>query len=346
MTVLVVGRLLQGVGAGAVPAVAYVAIGEIFEPALRPRMLAVLSTAWVVPGLIGPALSAAVASAFGWRVVFLGLIPLVAIAGVLALPALVRLGRPPKTRTAEHRLLDATLTAVGTALVLEALAVRNAALAAPLFVLGALVGIPALRRLLPAGTLAARHGLPATILSRGLLTFTFFGADAFVTLAITSGLHRSTALASAVITTSTLSWSAAAWLQARLSSTWAERRLIALGIVLVLIGIAGMILALRHGVPGAATALIAWTLAGAGMGLAYAPTSLLMLHQAPDGRTGWASASLNLSDVLGTALGAGLGGAALVLASDSGWSISTGVTIAFAVAAAGALTGLGVARRL
>jgi MFS family permease len=205
--------------------------------------------------------------------------------------------------------------------------------------------VPALRRLLPVGTFSARRGLPATILSRGLLTFTFFGADAFVTLAITAGLHRSTALASAVITVSTLAWSGAAWLQARLSATWPERRLIAIGVALVLLGIAGMILSLRPGVP-VATTLVAWTASGFGMGLAYAPTSLLMMYQAPAGRTGWASASLNLSDVLGTALGAGLGGAALVVASDSGWSISTGVTIAFCVAAAGSIAGLAVARRL
>jgi membrane protein len=48
-------------------------------------VFAVLSTAWVVPGLIGPALSALVAGHFGWRVVFLGLLPLVLAVPVLAL---------------------------------------------------------------------------------------------------------------------------------------------------------------------------------------------------------------------------------------------------------------------
>jgi MFS family permease len=345
MDVLVLGRLLQGIGAGAVPAVSYVAIGEIFNEGQRARMMAVLSTAWVVPGLIGPVLSAAVTQAFGWRVVFLGLIPLVVVAGVLALPPLVRLGREPGAHTAEHRLIDAVLTALGAGLLLEALVVESVPLGIAMAFLAALAGVPALRRLLPRGTFSARRGLPATILSRGLLTFTFFGADSFVTLAITSALHRSTALASAVITASTLAWSAAAWVQARLNETVRERRLIAAGLVLVLAGIAGMVLSLRPGVP-IATALLAWCAAGAGMGLAYAPTSLLMLRQAPAGRTGWASASLNLSDVLGTALGAGLGGAALVVASDSGWSISTGVAIAFAVAAAGSLAGLAVTRRV
>ena len=64
------------------PAVAYASIGRGVHGPLRARMMAVLSTAWVVPGLAGPALSAEVAHLFGWRWVFLGLLPLVAIAGL------------------------------------------------------------------------------------------------------------------------------------------------------------------------------------------------------------------------------------------------------------------------
>ena len=67
MLVLVLARGLQGLGAGAIPAVAYAAIGRTYPEALRPRVFAVLSTAWVVPGLIGPALSALVAASAGWR---------------------------------------------------------------------------------------------------------------------------------------------------------------------------------------------------------------------------------------------------------------------------------------
>src|SRR4051812_23238933 len=57
MPVLVVGRLVQGFGAGVVPAIGYVAIGRAYEVDHRPRMFAVLSTAWVVPGVIGPVLA-------------------------------------------------------------------------------------------------------------------------------------------------------------------------------------------------------------------------------------------------------------------------------------------------
>src|SRR5260370_5942293 len=95
MPILIAGRALQGLGAGAVPAVAYVAIGRSLPDHLRARMMAVLSTAWVAPGLAGPALSAEVARLFGWRWVFLGLLPFIALTGPVAIPALVRLGRGP-----------------------------------------------------------------------------------------------------------------------------------------------------------------------------------------------------------------------------------------------------------
>ena len=121
MPVLVAGRALQGLGAGAVPAVAYVAIGRSLPERLRARMMAVLSTAWVAPGLAGPALSAEVARLFGWRWVFLGLLPFIALTGPLALPALVRLGRAPDPAPGGHRLTDGIGVAVSAGLVLAGL---------------------------------------------------------------------------------------------------------------------------------------------------------------------------------------------------------------------------------
>ena len=103
MPVLVVGRTLQGFGAGAVPAVAYVAIGRSLPEVLRARMMAMMSTAWVVPGLVGPIVAAVVTHLFGWRWVFIGLVPLVAVTGTLALPGShVSAGRPrcPRSSTA------------------------------------------------------------------------------------------------------------------------------------------------------------------------------------------------------------------------------------------------------
>jgi MFS family permease len=345
MSVLVVGRLLQGLGAGAVPAVAYVTIGRSLPASLQPRMMAMLSTAWVVPGIFGPSAAAAVAHVFGWRWVFLGLVPIVAVTGLLALPALIRLGRPAAGPAEEHKVLDGVRTAAGAALILGGLASSQIPIGIGLGLLGLLVGFPALRRLLPPGTLRADAGLPATILSRGLLTFSFFGADAYVTLTISTVRHHSTALAGLVVTAATLSWTAGAWIQARLNQKWEGARLVRLGLACVLIGAAGMALQLRAGVP-VAEGFVAWAVAGFGMGLAYAPTSLMMLREAPAGREGWASASLNLADVLGTALGIGVGGAAVAAVTRSNVQVANGVAIAFLAAAVAAFGAFFVTRRL
>jgi MFS family permease len=354
MGVLVAGRVLQGVGAGAVPSVAYAAIGRSLPVTLRARMMAVLSTAWVAPGLAGPAVSAEVARLFGWRWVFLGLLPIVAVAGTIAVPALLRLGPPAAAGVEEHRMIDGFRTAAGAAMILAGLTLSAGSGAAPgrlgavlgglaLIAAGGAVGLPALRRLVPAGTLTARPGLPATILSRGLLTFTFFGADAYVTLALTAVRHRTPVVAGIAVTGATVAWTAGAWVQARLSDTWEGRRLVRTGLAIVLVGIAGMFLVLRPGVP-VAEGLAAWTVAGLGMGLAYAPISLMMLQKAPPGREGRISASLNLADVLGTAIGIGVGGAAV--AATAGHHLRLGIAAAFAVAVAVGLAALAVTRRL
>ena len=362
MLVLVAGRVLQGLGAGAVPAVAYAAIGRSVHGPVRARMMALLSTAWVVPGLAGPALSAEVAHVFGWRWVFLGLLPVVAISGSIALPALIRIGPPAAQQAVEHRLADGIRTAARAGLILGGLTLAARAVTGPglralglggsgllgsgligaaLIAAGGVTGLPALRRLTPPGTLTACRGLPATILARGVLTFAFFGADGYVTLTMTAVRHRSLLLAGLAVTGSTLAWTAGSWVQARLNERWEGRRLVRTGVLIILVGIAGMILAAQPVVP-VAVGLVAWTVAGLGMGLAYAPITLIMLREAPAGREGWASASLNLADVLGTALGVGVGGAA-VAASPS---LQVGVTAAFAVAAGAAATGLVLTRRL
>ncbi|MFM7735376.1 MAG: MFS transporter, partial [Alphaproteobacteria bacterium] len=84
MPVVVVGRAVQGLGSGAISAVGYAAIARAYPAFAHPRMLALLSSAWVVPGLIGPVIAGFVAEHAGWRWVFLGIAPLVAIGTALS----------------------------------------------------------------------------------------------------------------------------------------------------------------------------------------------------------------------------------------------------------------------
>jgi MFS family permease len=345
MPVLVVARGLQGLGAGAVPAVAYAAIGRSYPESLRPRVFAVLSTAWVVPGLIGPALSALVAGRFGWRAVFLGLLPLVLAAAALAWPSLRRLGPPAEPLVQRGRLPRAVGVAAGAGLVLAGLTSRSPLAGALLVAAGLTVGVVPLRGLLPPGTLAARAGLPVTVLSRGLLTFAFFGADTYVPLAITSVRGQSTAVASLAVTAATLAWTAGSWVQERRAADWPGRRLIRTGLLIVAAGIACQAAALSPAVP-LAVGVAGWAVGGFGIGLAYSPISLIVLGEAPSGQEGVASASLQLAENLGVALGAGLGGVLVAAGAAAGWPPSAGIGGAFAMTAAVALLAAVLARRI
>lgn len=364
MLVLVLARALQGIGAGAIPATAYASIARAYPEALRPRLFAVLSTAWVAPGLIGPALSALVATHLGWRYVFLGLLPLVLLAASLALPALQRLGPPPAPASAGSGppekgaepgagppvsrgagVLDAVRVAAGAGLLLSGLTNRSALLALPLVAVGLLVGVRPLLRLLPGGTLRARRGLPVAILSRGLLTFAFFGADTYVPLTITAVKGETTAVASIAVTAATLTWTAGAWVQERRAAVWSSRRLVRTGLALVVAGIAGVAVSLLPSVPVGA-AIAAWAVGGLGIGLAYSPISVTVLGLAPAGRQGRASAQLQLSDTLGTALGAGLGGVLVAAGAAADRPLWVGLAGAFTLTGTVALASFGLARRL
>src|SRR5206468_4117488 len=127
-----------------------------------------LSTAWVAPGLIGPALAGAIAEQAGWRWVFLGLVPLSAVAVALAVRAVRRLGPSPAPAAQESGTRPAAALAVGTAALLAAPGLDSSPVALAVAAAAAAVVVASLSRLTPAGTLRASPGLPAAVAGMGL----------------------------------------------------------------------------------------------------------------------------------------------------------------------------------
>ncbi|HEU5433004.1 MAG TPA: MFS transporter [Thermomicrobiales bacterium] len=310
MPVLIGGRALQGFGAGAVSAISYVALGRAYPAAAKPQMLAYLSTAWVVPGLVGPGIAGLIGETVGWRWVFLGLIPLPLVAMTMALPALRRIPGGVVGADSRARLRGAALLAAGAALLLGGMTQPNLLLLAPMVVVGAAIAIPALRGLLPPGALRARPGLPAAILTMLLLNVVFVGIDAFLALALVDVRGRSIAFAGIAFTAATITWTTGSWLQARFSNRASRRVLIRAGLTILLLGGATVTSVLWPQVP-VALGIAGWGIAGLGIGLAYSTLSLVVLENASPGQEGEASASLQLASVLGSGLGAGIGGAVI-----------------------------------
>jgi MFS family permease len=332
MLVLVVARAVQGIGAGAIPAVAYAAVGRAYPAELQPRMFAVMSTAWVLPGLIGPAISGAVAEAIGWRWVFLGLLPLVALAAGMTARALHTLGPPGGDEPADRRVEALTLV-VGAGLVIAGASSHSAVATPVLVVAGILVGARPFLHLVPPGTVRLVRGLPAAVALRGFTTFAFFGTDVYVSFTVTSARHSSIVLGGLALTAATLTWTAGSWIGERRVRAIGPRRFVSVGLFVIAIGIGLMIAVAQAAVP-TAIVVVAWAIGGLGMGLAYAPFALVVLDVAPPGAEGTASAALQLCDTLGIALGTGVSGAIVGAGASLAWTRGSALTVAFAICAA------------
>ncbi len=331
MPVLLIGRLLQGLGGGALVTALYAVVNLAYDDRLRPSLFAAMSSAWVVPGLVGPLLAGLVAEAVGWRAVFWGLLPLLVGVAGLTVPAFGRFLRPDAPK-APSRLPQALGLSLGTGLFLAGLTLASW-WGLVLLAVGGPLAFWSLRKLTPAGTLRARPGLPAVVASRGLFYAAFGGVEAFLAFMLTRVHGYSEAVTGVAIATGALSWALGSFVQSRLDKRGAgdlERaRRIRLGTVLLSIGLPVQLVALFAPSYSLPISVVGWATAGLGIGLAHATASVLAFAYAPEGQGGTVSASLQLADQFSSALSTGIGGALLAFATRLGFSESSGVAWAY-----------------
>ena len=166
MEVFVAGRVVQGLGTGALIVSLYVVVGVVYPHDLRPSIFASFAAAWVLPSLFGPAIAAFVAEAAGWRWVFLGIVGLVAVAAVLIAPVVPGLRTASDNEPAPRsRMIWAAVAAV--AVLTVELAGSHASIVGVVAALTAIVVVlVSIRSLTPSGTLRAGRGLPSVIGTR------------------------------------------------------------------------------------------------------------------------------------------------------------------------------------
>ena len=180
MLQLVGGRLVQGLGSGLMNTAVFVLVAQVYSTTQRPRIFTFISTAWILPSFVGPPVSAWLTEQLSWHWVFYAVVPLVIGGGLLILPMLRQLSRSwtpaapdpgaaspaPLWAAGVVALSAAALQLAGQRLDWVALGLLVAGLA------GLVVGLP---RLMPACFTRLGRGLPAVILSRGLLAGAFVG---------------------------------------------------------------------------------------------------------------------------------------------------------------------------
>ena len=208
-----------------------------------------------------------------------------------------------------------------------------------------MLGIPAFRRLTPPGTLRAAPGVPTAILARGFTTFAFFCPNAYIPLALQDWRGLDAATAGIALTASTLAWTTGSWIQAQRYGRVGARRLVTTGMSIVVLGTVVLMAVLVPTVP-VVIGIVAWGIAGLGMGMSYAPLSLVVLADSPPGGEGATTSGLTMSDVIGTAVGTGIGGAIVAAAAAAGQERWVGLIGAFAAGTTAAVIAALLARRL
>jgi MFS family permease len=332
MPIFIVARALQGLGAGGLLNSVYTSINLNYDDRLRSRMLAVVSSAYILPAILGPYVAGFIAQQLTWRLVFWALLPLLLVAGMLVLPAFwhqIRQGKP----VGYQRLVAVGKLAAGTGCLLAGLDLLPTFIGILLAVLGVVVAIFPLRLVLLSEKLQVQCGFSLALVARGLFTATYFGTESFLVLALTSLKGYRADTAGLVVASAALTWFGGTWLQARLDkrpSKQERSRRMVIGITFMLAGVC--LLQSFLWLPGfifpLLIALTGHMLAGFGIGLAEPASGTILLAYAPDGEEGRISSSIQIMDVLLPAVSIGLGGALVSTGRTAHLQVSIGIAAA------------------
>ena len=341
MLVLVIARFVQGIGGGGLYVVSLATVAKTYPERIRPRVMALLASMWIVPGLLGPPLGAVIASTIGWRWAFVAPLPLIVLAATLVMPSLRRVR---VTEDGSRLPIAASLVLMVGAGSLLAGLTDLSPWSIPLVVVGLSVTIPALRRVMPPGTLTARPGVPAAAAAAFLASAAFFATDGFVTLMLTEVRGLTLGVAGIVLTAATFAWAIGSWWQSRVIGRIGTRRVTAVGAASIATGSAVVAVGLLD-VP-VVVPYVGWGIGALGMGIVWPTIPVSVMAEAEEGREAGELSSTILMDYLGVGIGAGLGGASVALADTGALTIREGLAGAFGVGIVAAVLLVLIARRL
>ena len=344
MFVFIGGRLLQGLGSGAIIVALYVVVARIYPAPLHPRIFGAFAAAWVLPSLIGPPVAGVVADTISWHWVFLGVGVLVLIAAAAIVPALRQLrSMPASSGEPGSRWAVVWAIVVAVAVVSIGLGGESGTSWSWLIVAVAFaVVVLAVRPLLPRGTLVVRPGLPATVLLRGAVAAAFFSTEVYLPYLLNEVYALPSAVSGLILTVGALSWASGSALQSRFGARMSHSRTVRIGATIVFVGIVVQLLtALFLLSPFVAAA--GWLLAGGGMGLVFPRISTLVLSHSTERDQGFNSAAMTIAD--STASATSIAFAGLLFAAFGAVS-GGGFVAAFALAAVLGLAAVPIAFRV
>jgi EmrB/QacA subfamily drug resistance transporter len=315
MPVMIVCRLIQGVGAGAMQPVAMTIVADLYPARERGKVQGYLASVWAVAAVVGPVLGGLIIRSVSWAWIFWMNIPV----GIAAAAGYILFLSDHGMHA--RRSIDVggavSFTVAVTSLLIALTEVGNhrptqLAAAATVAVVAALVFVYAERRAnnpMVSFALWSHRPIAATNSVAVLASMALIGLSTFLPIYVQIVMQRSPTVAGLTLTTMLIGWPAGATLAARLFHRFALRRLLLTGTLFQPLGALFFI-----GLTSHASALMAATgslVMGFGMGL-ISVSSLVLIQEIVDpSQRGSVTASNIFSRNFGSTLGATVLGAVL-----------------------------------
>lgn len=316
MSVLLIGRFLQGIGGGLLFALSYAMISIVFEEELWPRAMGLVSAMWGIAAFTGPLIGGVFTQYSNWRMAFGTLMAIALLLVILTEKVLPKntanSARPSKVPAGKLLIITAATLAVSVGGIMENIWANLAgiAVALALFAALALNEKRASNRLLPHGAYKLSTRLGATYLVIALLSAAT-GVEIYIPyfMQVIHGFQPLKAGYLAVLLS--IGWSVSSIVFSGLGARYVNSVIIT-GAVMMLVSLAG----LAFGMPSASSntgipfilmcALLMSIGLGVGMGWSHLLTRILTA--APKGEEEKASASITTVQLLSTAFAAALAG--------------------------------------
>lgn len=326
MTQFLAGRLIEGLGGGALVSLAFISVERLFPRNIWPQLFGVMSAIWGIAAFSGPMIGAIMVELLSWRWA-VGIFTLGGIAVALAsLTVLNTAGasRPQASGDAAPPLPYGALGCLAVAVVLIATAgVDIALLRSTLLLCLGLIGlalfvrVDGLRprsRLFPSNLFSWRSpvGNGMTMVAAFSVATCSFGI--YGPLLLTT-LHQIPLLTTGyIIAAESISWSILSILVAN-APLHRERSIIVVGALMIACGIAGF----AYTIPAGSIPLILLCalLQGGGFGVAWPFLTRVIVASAREGEQTIASAAVPTMQRIGYAVGAAVAG---IIANASGFS--------------------------
>lgn len=332
MEMMVLFRAIQGLGGGAIYALAYIIVGVLYPAEKRARMQGVISSIWGISSVLGPIAGGVIVEHWSWRWIFFVNLPITAVASALIVVGLKE--ERIERRSPNLDLKGAVTLLLGLLLLFYALAQSGHSmhpfnaettgmigLALVIVTIFFFIERRAEEPVIPLDLFHLRlfrtSAGVATLASMGV-----FGAVSYVPLYLQGVLGVTASRAGMVLLLLSLAWTAGSLLAGQWINRFGYRMMSAAGMILIALGY-GLFLVPTNPI-GVELVLTSSVLIGIGMGCANLTTLVAAQNAVWSRQIGVATSTIMLFRTFGGAFAVSLMGTVLLNRMQQGLSRLSG----------------------